>query len=61
VKEVAGSHNMSGYDSSPLEENKITEFVDRLHEMVRRAESDLKKLTVRSYVLDRPNYRQTDK
>lgn len=47
MKEVANAHNISGYDNSPLEESKIVEFVDRLHEMVRRAESDMKKMQVR--------------
>jgi DNA repair protein RAD50 len=48
VREAAKNHNYAGYDYSPLEEAKIVEFVDKLHELVRRAESDLKKLQVSS-------------
>ncbi|KAL7420509.1 DNA repair protein rad50 [Cryptotrichosporon argae] len=44
VREVAKAHNFGGYDVSPLEEAKVFEFIDKLHELVRRAESDLKKL-----------------
>lgn len=46
VREVAKTHNFGGYDYSPLEDNKIVEFVDKLHELVRKAEADLKKLQV---------------
>jgi DNA repair protein RAD50 len=46
VKEAANAHDFSGYDYSPLEEAKVTEFIDKLHELVRKAESDLKKLQV---------------
>ena len=46
VREASKQHNFSGYDYSPLEEAKIVEFVDKLHEMVRKAESDLRKLQV---------------
>lgn len=47
VKEAAKSWNMAGYDYSPLEESKIATFVERLQEMVRKAESDMKRLQVR--------------
>lgn len=46
VKEAANAHDFSAYDYSPLEEAKVTEFIDKLHELVRKAESDLKKLQV---------------
>lgn len=46
VKEAANAHDFDGYDYSPLEEAKILEFIDKLHELVRKAESDLKKLQV---------------
>ncbi|KAK4689016.1 DNA repair protein RAD50, partial [Tremellales sp. Uapishka_1] len=44
VREAAQTHNFAGYDYSPLEEAKIVDFVDKLHELVRRADSDLKRL-----------------
>jgi DNA repair protein RAD50 len=46
VREAANAHDFAGYDYSPLEEAKILDFIDKLHELVRRAESDLKKLQV---------------
>jgi DNA repair protein RAD50 len=44
IREVAKNQNFSGYDYSPLEEQKIEEFMDRLHELVRKAEMDLKRI-----------------
>ncbi|ORX37164.1 hypothetical protein BD324DRAFT_625039 [Kockovaella imperatae] len=44
IRQAAKTHDFAGYDYSPLEESKVVEFVDKLHELVRRAESDLKKL-----------------
>lgn len=46
VKEAAKTHNYAGYDQSPLEEAKVVEFIDKVHELVRRAESDHKKVKV---------------
>ena len=46
VREVAKTHDLAGYDYSPLEESKVVEFLDKLHELVRRAEADLKRLQV---------------
>jgi DNA repair protein RAD50 len=46
IREVAKTHNFAGYDYSPLEDAKIVEFVDKLHDLVRRAEADLRKLQV---------------
>jgi len=46
VKEAAKTHNYAGYDYSPLEEHKVVEFVDKLHELVKRAEADYKRLQV---------------
>nr|XP_018262086.1 DNA repair protein RAD50 [Kwoniella dejecticola CBS 10117]OBR84244.1 DNA repair protein RAD50 [Kwoniella dejecticola CBS 10117] len=44
IREVAKTHDFAGYDYSPLEDHKVLEFVDKLHELVRKAENDLKKL-----------------
>lgn len=44
IREVAKSHNFSGYDYSPLEDHKVEEFMDQLHELVRKAEMDLKRI-----------------
>lgn len=46
VREAAKAHDFAGYDYSPLEESKVAEFLDKLFELVRRAESDYKKLQV---------------
>jgi DNA repair protein RAD50 len=44
VKEAADAHDFAGYDYSPLEDAKIVDFIDKLNELVKKAESDLKKL-----------------
>ncbi|OCF37294.1 DNA repair protein RAD50 [Kwoniella heveanensis BCC8398] len=44
IREVAKNHNFAGYDYSPLEDHKVMEFVEKMHELVRKAENDLKKL-----------------
>nr|XP_019013012.1 DNA repair protein RAD50 [Kwoniella pini CBS 10737]OCF51793.1 DNA repair protein RAD50 [Kwoniella pini CBS 10737] len=44
IREVAKTHNFAGYDYSPLEDHKVLEFVEKMHELVRKAENDLKKL-----------------
>nr|XP_031864453.1 uncharacterized protein CI109_000367 [Kwoniella shandongensis]KAA5531525.1 hypothetical protein CI109_000367 [Kwoniella shandongensis] len=44
IREVAKTHNFAGYDYSPLEDHKIAEFVEKMHDLVRKAENDLKKL-----------------
>ena len=46
MKEAANAHDFAGYDYSPLEDGKIVDFIDKLNELVRKAESDLKKLQV---------------
>lgn len=46
MREIAKQHNFAGYDYSPLEDAKIAEFVEKLHDLVRKAEGDLKKLQV---------------
>lgn len=46
IREVAKSHNFAGYDYSPLEEDKIVEFLDTMHELLRKSEADLKRLQV---------------
>jgi DNA repair protein RAD50 len=46
VKEAADAHDFAGYDYSPLEDAKIVDFIDKLNELVKKAESDLKKLQV---------------
>jgi DNA repair protein RAD50 len=46
VKDVAKEHNIAGYDVSPLSETRISEFVDKFHEHVRRADVDLKRIRV---------------
>lgn len=37
---------MPGYDYSPLEDQKVEEFMDRIDELVRKAEADLKRIQV---------------
>jgi DNA repair protein RAD50 len=45
ISEVARSQNFPGYDYSPLEDHKVDEFMDRLHELVRKADTDYNRLT----------------
>lgn len=61
MKEAANSHDFAGYDYSPLEEAKILDFIDKLHELVRKAESDLKKLQVRRPHRDNGHAAQHDR
>lgn len=44
VRDLAKTHNFSGFDYSPLEDTKVADFIDKLHELVRKAESDLKRM-----------------
>lgn len=44
IREIAKTHNFSGFDYSPLEDDKVADFIDKLHELVRKAESDLKRI-----------------
>ena len=46
IREIARTHDFSGYDYSPLEDSKAAEFVDKLHELIRRAEGSLRKVKV---------------
>lgn len=46
VREAARAHDYQGYDYSPLEESKIVEFMDKLQELIRKAEADLKRIQV---------------
>lgn len=48
VRELSKTFNFPGYDYSPLEEAKVIDLVDKLQEIVRKAESDLKRLQVSS-------------
>lgn len=52
IRQIAKDHNLVGYDYSPLEDSKVAEFVNKIYEMVRKAENDLKKLQVRNLSLD---------
>lgn len=47
VHEVAKAHNIPGFDYSPLEDTKVAEFVERFQDLIRKAESDLKRIQVR--------------
>lgn len=53
VRELSKTFNIPGYDYSPLEEAKVADFVDRLQELVRKAEADLKRLQVREFAMNR--------
>ncbi|GMK53777.1 hypothetical protein CspeluHIS016_0103630 [Cutaneotrichosporon spelunceum] len=44
VRELSKTFNIPGYDYSSLEDAKVMDFVDRLQEMLRKAEADLKRL-----------------
>lgn len=52
IRQIAKAHDLVGYDYSPLEDSKVAEFVNKIYEMVRKAENDLKKLQVRNLSLD---------
>lgn len=52
IRQIAKTHDLVGYDYSPLEDSKVAEFVNKIYEMVRKAENDLKKLQVRNLSLD---------
>ncbi|EJT49074.1 hypothetical protein A1Q1_01723 [Trichosporon asahii var. asahii CBS 2479] len=44
VRNLAKQHNFSGFDYSPLEDTKVADFIEKLQELVRKAESDLKRI-----------------
>lgn len=46
IREAAKTHNLAGYDYSPIEEAKVAEFIEKLGELVSRADSDLRRLQV---------------
>ncbi|RXK35035.1 hypothetical protein M231_07713 [Tremella mesenterica] len=61
VREAAKIHNYAGYDYSPLEENKIVEFIDILHDLVRRAETEQKKVQMDGARKERDLQRELDR
>lgn len=52
IRQISKAYDLVGYDYSPLEDSKVAEFVNKIYEMVRKAENDLKKLQVRNLSLD---------
>lgn len=44
VRDLAKQHDFSGFDYSPLEDTKVADFIDKLTELVRKAESDQKRM-----------------
>ncbi|WVR06574.1 hypothetical protein IAU60_003606 [Kwoniella sp. DSM 27419] len=61
IREVAKTHNFAGYDYSPLEDHKVMEFVEKMHELVRKAENDLKKLQADNARKERELQEELDK
>ncbi|OCF56822.1 DNA repair protein RAD50 [Kwoniella mangroviensis CBS 10435] len=61
IREVAKTHDFPGYDYSPLEDHKIMEFVEKMHELVRKAENDLKKLQAENSRKERELQAELDK
>jgi DNA repair protein RAD50 len=47
IREISGKHNIKGYDHSPLEREKVIEFISRLDGLQRRQNVELEKLQVR--------------
>jgi hypothetical protein len=47
IREISNKHDIKGFDSSPLEREKVIEFSSRLSELVRRHKVEFAKLQVR--------------
>lgn len=44
IREISDKHNMKGYSHSPLEREKINEFIHRLGDLQRKQRSEYEKL-----------------
>ncbi|KAI6005381.1 hypothetical protein EDC04DRAFT_2784241 [Pisolithus marmoratus] len=44
IRDISGKHNIKGYSHSPLEREKVNEFISRLGDLQRRQHADYKKL-----------------
>lgn len=47
IREISDKHNIKGYNHSPLERDKVVEFVSRVGDLQRRQRSEYEKLQVR--------------
>ena len=47
IRSIGAKHHMKGYDHSPLEREKVSEFVSRLGELQRRQNAETEQLQVR--------------
>ncbi|OWZ73899.1 hypothetical protein AYX14_00623 [Cryptococcus neoformans] len=61
IRQIAKAHDLVGYDYSPLEDSKVAEFVDKIYDMVRKAESDLKKLQMENSRKERELQEELDR
>lgn len=44
IRHISDKHNIKGYNHSPLEREKVNEFISRLGDLQRRQRSDYEKL-----------------
>lgn len=49
IREIGEKYGIKGFSQSPLEREKIVEFLTRLGESQRKQKSDLEKLQVRQF------------
>lgn len=47
VVQLAGQHNIAGYEMTPMEDEKVNEFVHQLSVAARKADSELNEIKVR--------------
>lgn len=53
VVQLAGQHSIAGYDMTPMEDDKVDEFVNQLSVAARKAESELNDIKVRLCLMHR--------
>lgn len=50
IREIAGVYRLKGYDQTPLERDKVLEFLARLSELQRKQQVEYENLQVRKYL-----------
>ena len=48
IRELAAKYNMKGFDHTPLEREKVVEFINRLSELQQRQNAEADRVQVRT-------------
>ena len=60
IRSIGTKHNLKGFDHSPLEREKVIEFVSRLSDLQRRQNVENERLQVSSHLYPSPDLHHTD-